>query len=123
MLKMKCLFIGLFITLCSCAQDHRILGIENARNELKDALKEKPGENLFVRKSIKDRQTAINEAEPILFRAYDKDQIIKERPYEAYLINGYWVLSGTLPKKMLGGAFLIIINSVDGRVIKLTHYK
>ena len=120
---MKYLFIYLLITICSFEQEHVVLGVQNARNELNQALKEKAIGNLFVKGPIKDRQSAINEAEPILFRTYGKSQIINERPYEAYLIKGYWVLNGTLPKRMLGGAFLIIINSQDGRVIKLIHYK
>jgi hypothetical protein len=49
----------------------------------------------------------------------------KERTYECYLVNGYWYLSGTLPKdsNSNGGVFEIIISLKDAQVIKLIHGK
>ena len=32
--------------------------------------------------------------EPILFGIYGKNNIIEERPYEYYMIDGYWYISG-----------------------------
>jgi hypothetical protein len=66
---------------------------------------------------------AIAVAEPILFSIYGKPTIIKERPYESYLINGCWYIAGTLPKDYLGGTFEIILDAKDGRVIFLSHGK
>lgn len=72
---------------------------------------------------IKDSNTAINIAEPILFSIYGKDDIIFQRPYDIFLINKYWIISGTLPIQTLGGTFLIIMDSRNCRILTLEHGK
>ena len=97
-------------------------GENHAKNQIQQALKDstvKP----FYDTLIKDKETAISIAELILFKIYGKKQITKERPYETYLIDGYWYITGTLPKGSVGGTFEIIFSANDGKVIKLTHYK
>jgi hypothetical protein len=42
---------------------------------------------------------------------------------EIYLINTYWLIAGTVPKEYLGGIFLIIIESRNYKIIKMTHRK
>lgn len=88
-------------------------GKKFAKSELKSSLIDKSQHNVidYKRTIIKDSATAINIAEPILFSIYGKDNIIKQRPYEAYLIDNYWVIFGTRPKGWKGGTFLIIIDS------------
>lgn len=95
---------------------------EFAKQQLQDLLK---GEGLpFTWDTlIKNSSTAIAMAEPLLFDIYGKNQIITERPYEVYLIDGYWYLSGTIPKGWKGGGFEIIISAKDGKIIRLIHYK
>jgi hypothetical protein len=105
--------------------DRLILGEANAKKELKEALSDTTIHNV-VNKGIlliKDKETAINISEPILFSIYGKDNIKKQRPYESYLIDNYWVISGTLAKGYLGGTFLIIIDATNSKVIRLTHGK
>jgi hypothetical protein len=99
-----------------------VLGEENAKLAIKKAVNDKDYKP-FYDTLIKDKETAIAVAEPILFKIYGKKNIIDERPYECYLINRYWYISGTLPKGWVGGVFEIIINSKDGKVIKLIHGK
>ncbi len=48
---------------------------------------------------------------------------IQQRPYEAYLISGFWYLAGTLPHDMEGGTFELIMEARNGRVVELTHGK
>ena len=98
-----------------------VLGEENAKQAIKEAIKNKA--KPFYDTLIKTKETAIAMAEPILFDIYGKKEIINERPYECYLIDGYWYISGTLPKGWQGGVFEIIINAKDGQVIKLIHGK
>lgn len=124
MKKALLLFFCLHVYFVASAQDsadRTKLGVEYAKRELADALKNPSQKQIFVEKVIKDKQTAISVAEAMLFSIYGKENIIRQRPYESHLIDGYWVLNGTLPKDWLGGTFLIIINSTDGKVIKLTH--
>ena len=91
--------------------------------ELRKALTDTTRKQILVDTLIKDKETAITLSESILFKIYGKDNIINQRPYEIYNIDGYWFLSGTLPKGMLGGTFLIIINASTGQVIKMAHSK
>lgn len=112
--------------LTACGQtnnDRTNLGIEYAKTELKDALANTKDKLILVDKVITDKETAISISETILFKIYGKNNIIKQRPYEVNKIENYWILNGTLPKKMLGGTFLIIINSTNGQIIKLTYGK
>lgn len=118
----------LTFTLSACRQtksDRTILGKPYAEQELKLALTDKSQHNVINTKTaiIKDSLTAINVAEPILFSIYGKDNITKQRPYEIYFIDSYWVIGGTLPKEYLGGTFLMIIDSRDCKIIRITHGK
>jgi hypothetical protein len=113
----------ILLPLLGHSQKRTLLGPKVARDELKEALTNKKDKQVNVDKVIGDKQTAIAVAEAILFKIYGKEQIINERPYEVYFVNGYWVLNGTLPEKMLGGCFLIVLSAKDGRVVRLTHYK
>lgn len=98
-----------------------VLGEKVARKEITEALKRnrKP----FYDTLITDKETAIAMVEPLLFKIYGKEEIESERPYEIYLIDGYWYISGTLPTGYLGGTFIIILNSINGEVIRLIHEK
>jgi hypothetical protein len=81
-------------------------------------------ENRYGDTLIKDRRSLIKYAEPILFKTYGKKLILKERPYVIFFKDGIWTMDGTLPKKYThGGAFHIVINAADGKVIKIIHYK
>jgi hypothetical protein len=124
----KILFILIVVFLVSsCTQKQTVgepstLGEEHAKTQILKALKDSTAKP-FYDTLIVDRQDAIALVEPILFKVYGKNQIIEQRPYEAYLIDGYWYIRGTLPKGSVGGTFEIIFSAHDGRVIRLTHYK
>ena len=119
------IFIILIATLNSCSQNFEgrtVLGEEFAQRNVENAIKDKSYQP-FYDTLIKNKETAIAIAEPILFEIYGKKNIRSERPYECYLIDGYWYISGTLPKGTLGGVFEIIIYSKDARVVKIIHGK
>lgn len=116
----------LFFVLTACAQSGRSnLGRQHAEAELKAALSADKIPNVVNGESliIKDSITAIAVAEPILFDIYGKDNITRQKPYEVYLIETYWILTGTLPKGWDGGTFLIIIDARDSRVLRIMHGK
>jgi len=75
----------------------------------------------YTAKPISDSKSAVNIAEKILFKEYGKDEIIEQRPYNVVFQNGYWILNGTRQEPMIGGEFLIIMNSKDGKIIELIH--
>lgn len=119
---MKVGLILVVFLLWSCQGNHHKLGIEFAKKELQKALAEKSIYPTLPKRTINNKQTAIEIAEPVLFKVYGKQEIINERPYEIYLISGYWILNGTI-NTQLGGGFVIILDSKDSRVMRLTHYK
>jgi hypothetical protein len=92
-----------------------------AREDIKNALKGMP--KPFYDTLITDTETAIAVAEPILFKYYGKQEIESERPYQISRIDGYWYMTGSLPEGYKGGTFIIIINSLNGQVIRLIHGK
>jgi hypothetical protein len=126
------IYIHLFLLLTSLTLAFNVYGQEtqtlkekNAKEILKIALEDTTIHNVInVHTSIiKDKTTAIEVAEPILFSTYGKKNITRQRPYETYFIDNYWIINGILPKGYRGGTFLIIIDSRDNRIVRLTHGK
>ncbi len=116
----------LLITISSYAQNKRlILGKEHAQDRLTKALANEQVDNLIDNKTLilKDSTSAVKIAETVLFDIYGKQNIIEEKPYEIYLLQKYWVISGTLPENYLGGTFLIIIDATNCKIIKVIHSK
>ena len=74
--------------------NHLILGEETAKKQLKEALEGK-AQRYTLDTLKKKASTAIAIVEPILFELYGKQQIISERPYEVYLLDGYWISKPT----------------------------
>ena len=123
---MKYTLYLLFLISLSCREqsnDRIVLGIDHAKQELKQALQDK-GHNVVNGKEIiiKDTVTAIGVAEPILFGIYTKENIIKQRPYEIHHIDNYWIINGIL-KYDAGGTFLCIIDDRTGTILRITHSK
>jgi len=121
---MKYLLICLILLpLFSIAQQLTKAELAETRAMIKSALTDKTHRQILVDRVIGDKATAIAVAEPILFKIYGKNQILGEKPYSVSLVDGYWILGGTLPKGYKGGTFLIIFSAKDGQVIKLIHTK
>ncbi len=118
-------FFSSFVCNCQTKENSVSTRKKIAEKELELALSKQKqhnvldnGENL-----LKDSETAVKIAEPILFNIYEKELILDEKPYEIYLIKNYWVIQGTLSKDSLGGTFLIILNAKNAEVIKISHGK
>jgi hypothetical protein len=120
--------LSLTIYITSCGQnnpDRLILGKKYAEEELKSALSDTSEHNVLKieNKIVKDSLTATKIAESVLFGIYGKENIIKQKPYEIYHLENYWLLTGTLPKGWQGGTFLIIIDDRNSQIKKITHGK
>jgi hypothetical protein len=121
---MKYLFICFFLLpLVSFAQKDNGAESKTFIDYIRNASKDKTHKYILVNKIIPDKETAVAVAEPILFKIYGKEQIVGEKPYQVVLVEGYWVVSGTLPKGWLGGVFSIALSAETGKVIILTHGK
>lgn len=105
--------------------DRLILGKAHAEKELQKALSDTSIHNIINSEQviIKEESDAIKIAEVILFSIYSKENIVKQYPYEVYYIDNYWIISGTLPKGWRGGTFLIILDSRNSAVLRITHGK
>ena len=125
---LTCVICLLGMSLSSYAQslkERSTGGLESAKRELQEALNNKSQHNVVAddKLLLRDKVMATQVVEPMLFRIYGKESIIRQRPYEIYLIDHYWVMSGTLPKGQDGGVFLIIVDARNSEIIRLTHGK
>lgn len=97
-----------------------VIGEDSARQAIKNILSDS-AYSLSPDSLLKDKETVTSLAELMLFKTYGKATITSERPYECYLVDGYWYLRGTLPKNFTGDVFEMVMSAKDGRVIKMTH--
>jgi len=72
--------------------------------------------------SIKTQKALILLVEPILFKTFGRDHIIKERPYHIGLKGDIWVMKGTCRWER-GGAFIIRVDRRTGKVVDIMHEK
>ena len=101
-------------------KNRSVIGEDSARQTIKNILSDS-GYKLSSDTLITEKETVISLAELMLFKKYGKAIITTERPYECYLVDGYWFLRGTLPKNYTADVFEMIISAKDGRIVKMTH--
>jgi hypothetical protein len=120
-----CLFVivALGVTFAACMKNPQYLGREVAASRLDEVLNDSTHTLVNGDTLVKDKKTAILLATAVASSVYGEEKILSEAPYEAYLIKGYWVVSGTIPVGYMGGGFEVIINARDGRVVNVTHFK
>lgn len=70
---------------------------------------------------VPDAATAIKIAVAVWEPIYGQAQISQQKPYTAVLVNGIWVVEGTLPKHTLGGVAVAEIAKDDGRILRVSH--
>lgn len=98
-------------------------GENNSRKQLKMFLNDSSVNSVPVEILIKNKQTLIQIAEPILFAAFGRESVVSERPYEIYLFGDYWLMNGTMPRNILGGTFSIAIDRRTCKVVGISHGK
>jgi hypothetical protein len=72
---------------------------------------------------VPDEKTAVRIAVAVLSPIYGEEQIIREQPFHAKLKDGVWIVDGTLPPNMLGGAAEIRIDKNTGAILSHMHWK
>ncbi|MFZ4538089.1 YbbC/YhhH family protein [Propionivibrio sp.] len=72
---------------------------------------------------VPDAATAIKIAVAVWEPIYGQENISQQKPYTAVLVNGIWIVEGTLPKHLLGGVAVAEIAKDDGRVLRVSHGK
>lgn len=80
-------------------------------------------ERLPAHNVVRDAKTAVAVAEALAFAEFGEKEIREERPYNVFLVDNYWVITGTPDERplTLGGVFEVVIQAQDGRVLRLTH--
>ena len=72
---------------------------------------------------VPDATTAIAIAIAVWEPIYGNEQILKQKPFKAVLVNGIWTVQGSLPKDSIGGVAVAEIAKDDGRVLRVSHGK
>jgi hypothetical protein len=73
---------------------------------------------------VPDAKTAIKIAVAVWEPIYGEENIAREKPYQAVLTNGFWVVEGHLPPDAVkGGVALAEIAKDDGRIARVSHGK
>jgi hypothetical protein len=117
MIKSILILAAVILPLSFFGQNYKnrtIIGEDSAKQTIKNILND-GGYKLSPDTLIRDKETAISIAEIMLFKSYGKATITTERPYECYLIEGYWFLRGTLPKSYTAEVFEMILSAKDGQ--------
>ena len=71
---------------------------------------------------VPNETTAIKIAEAVWLPIYGEN-IYKKKPYKTKLINGIWIVEGSLPLNREGGVPYIEIQKKDGKILKVMHGK
>lgn len=73
---------------------------------------------------VPNADTAIKIAVAVWEPIYGRERIASEKPYTATLVNGVWVVEGSLPKEHTsGGVAIAEISKDDGKVLRVSHGK
>lgn len=105
-------------------KDRSSMTKEDAYVIINASLKDTTLHNIIGEKPMLTNESkAIEYAESVLFAIYERENIENQKPYNVFYINNYWLISGTLPEAKSGGTFLIIIDSRNYQVIRITHGK
>jgi hypothetical protein len=73
---------------------------------------------------VPDAATAIKIAVAVWEPIYGEENISQQEPYTAVLVNGIWIVEGTLPQQYnLGGVAVAELAKDDGRILRVSHGK
>jgi|SRR5580698_5517743 hypothetical protein len=72
---------------------------------------------------VSDAETAIKIAVAVWSPIYGEKQIASEKPYNAVLTNGVWIVQGSLSKGFVGGVAVAEIAKDDGKILRISHGK
>ena len=113
----------LIIPLFGHAQERIELGYEWATSYKEKYVGGSVAESIRKNGLVPDKETAIKIAVSNWTPIYGKEQIEFESPYFAYLVDDYWVVTGSLPTGYKGGTAKAIISKFTGEIVHVTHYK
>jgi hypothetical protein len=72
---------------------------------------------------VPNKQVAIQIAVAVWTPIYGKENIEKQMPYKAWLEDGIWRITGTLPQNVVGGVASAEIQKSDAKIVRISHGK
>jgi hypothetical protein len=72
---------------------------------------------------VPDAATAIKIAEAVWIPIYGEETLKNEKPFTAQLVNGVWIVQGTLQKGWDGGTAYAEISKETGRILNVIHFQ
>jgi hypothetical protein len=72
---------------------------------------------------VPNEVTAIRIAEAVWEPIYGKENIASHQPTKARLVDGVWIVVGSLPESVKGGVPLAEIRKQDGCILRVSHGK
>ena len=70
---------------------------------------------------VPDAETAIAIARAVWIPIYGRENIERQKPHRAVLKDGVWHVTGSLPRRAVGGVALAEIAQRDGRILRIIH--
>ena len=70
---------------------------------------------------VGDETTAIAIAVAIWNSIYGEESITRQKPFQAVLRDGLWLIAGSLEEGRLGGVAYAVIEQQSGRIRLITH--
>jgi hypothetical protein len=70
---------------------------------------------------VPNEKTAINIAVSVWEPIFGKEKIDAQAPYRAALVEGLWVVVGTLPEGYIGGTAIAVIAKDSGQILHVEH--
>jgi hypothetical protein len=83
-----------------------------------------PGNGFDVRPEsgfVPDGDTAEKIADVIFRRFFHAEDVDLQRPFTTKLADDVWIVTGTVPRGVLGGPAEIHIRKKDGQILHLSH--
>jgi len=70
---------------------------------------------------VPTKDVAIKIAVAVWEPIYGAEHIAAEKPYQARLTNGVWIIEGSLPHGRIGGVAEARISKDDGKILTVSH--
>jgi len=70
---------------------------------------------------VPTKEVAIKIAVAVWEPIYGVERIAAEKPYQAHLTNGVWIVEGSLPQGAIGGVAEAQISKDDGKIVSVSH--
>lgn len=108
---------------CPAAEKHSDVSDKLARDYVQSVKNNTQHNALLQRDAVPDKDSAIGLAVVVWQSIYGKEQIEKQKPYQAIRVDDCWYVTGSLPRGWIGGTAEAVIRVHDGSFLNVSHGK